>query len=87
MCLGEVARVESVDDQTAEVQTATGLRQASLVVLNGAGHQVEPGDWIVVSMGFALDIMDESEARELLFDAATIRGDTDPASSIAEVFQ
>ena len=87
MCLGEVGRIESVDDQTAEVLTATGVRQASLVVLNSEGHEVAPGDWIVISMGFALDIVGESEARELLLEAALVRGETDPTSTITEVFQ
>lgn len=87
MCLGEVARVESVDDQTAQVLTTTGLRQASLVVLSAEGHVAAPGDWIVVSMGFALDVVGESEARELLFESALVRGDTDPALTVAEVFQ
>ena len=87
MCLGEVARVESVDDQTAQVLTAAGVRQASLVVLSGEGHVAAPGDWIVVSMGFALDVVGASEARELLFESALVRGDTDPALTVAEVFQ
>jgi hydrogenase maturation factor len=87
MCLGEVARVESVDAQTAQVLTAAGVRQASLVVLSGQGHVAAPGEWIVLSMGFALDIVGESEARELLLEAALVRGDTDPAVTVAEVFQ
>jgi hydrogenase maturation factor len=87
MCLGEVARVESIDDQTAQVLTATGLRQASLVVLSGQGQVAAPGEWIVLSMGFALDIVGESEARELLLEAALVRGDADPALTVAEVFQ
>jgi hydrogenase maturation factor len=87
MCLGEVARIESVDDQTAEVLTTNGLRQASLVVLTGEGHEAAPGDWIIISMGFALDIVGESEARELLLDAALVKGEPDPALTVTEVFQ
>ncbi len=87
MCLGEVARIESVEDQTAEVLTTAGLRQASLAVLSAEGHKAAPGEWIVISMGFALDIVGESEARELLIEAALVRGDTDPALTVAEVFQ
>ena len=87
MCLGEVARVESVDGQTAEILTATGLRQASLVVLSSEGRRVAPGEWVVFSMGFALDIVGESEARELLFESALVRGDKDPASTVAEAFR
>lgn len=87
MCLGEVARVESVDDLTADVLTATGLREVSLVVLRGQGHRVAPGDWIVTSMGFALDTLDESEAKDLLCEAALVRGEADPELIFTEVFQ
>ena len=87
MCFGEVARVETVDDQTAHVLTANGLRGASLVVLSGEGHQVVPGNWVVISMGLALDIVGESEARELLLEAAIVKGESDPELAIAEVFQ
>ncbi len=70
MCLGIPARVlEPVDDVRQVVLVDNqGQRQqisAAMLVDDPAGLP-EPGDWVVVHMGFALSRMDEAEAQSVL---------------------
>jgi hydrogenase expression/formation protein HypC len=63
MCLaipGQV--VERLDDGLAKVDF-TGVRRNVSVVFT---PDVEPGDWVLVHVGFALAQIDEEEARATL---------------------
>jgi hydrogenase expression/formation protein HypC len=74
MCLALAGRVASVDTRRgAAVVEAHGRRwEVSLapIVLDG-GH-VDPGDWVLVHTGFAMAVVDERAALEIL--AATSLG-------------
>jgi len=70
MCLGIPARVvEPVDTdlQTVLVDNRGHVQQVSAAMLMGDSAEVpQPGDWVVVHLGFALSRMDEAEARSVL---------------------
>jgi hydrogenase expression/formation protein HypC len=66
MCLGIPAQlVEIVDPEakTARAEIGGVRRVVSCALLDG---EVRPGDWVLVHVGFALDRIDEDEARETL---------------------
>ena len=87
MCLGEVARVESVIDDSPSVLTTSGYRSLSLAVLRGEGIRVAPGDWVLASMGFALHLLPEHDVRTMVRDAAELQGAEQPDAVFGEVFQ
>ncbi len=65
MCLGIPGQVIAVDPdrpEVASVDLAGKARDIGLGLLDGAPP--EPGDWIMVHMGFALARMTEAEARD-----------------------
>lgn len=70
MCLGIPARVvEPVDiaRQVVVVDNQGRRDRVSAAMLLGDGEALpEPGDWVVVHLGFALSRMDEVEARSVL---------------------
>ncbi len=70
MCLGIPARVlEPVDThhQTVLVDNRGHVERVSAAMLTGESAEVpQPGDWVVVHLGFALSRMDEAEARSVL---------------------
>ncbi len=70
MCLGIPARVvEPVDSvrQTVLVDNRGHVQQVSAAMLMGDSAEIpQPGDWVVVHLGFALSRMDEEEARSVL---------------------
>jgi len=74
MCLGEPARVRSIDGTNAAVETLDGVIEVSLVVLAAQHRAVHPGDWVVVSIGLAIDVLDAAEALELTGRLAELRG-------------
>jgi hydrogenase expression/formation protein HypC len=70
MCLaipGQV--VEFVDDvnRLAKVDVAGVQRTINVGLLDADGDAAEPGDWVLIHVGFALSKVDEEEA------AATLR--------------
>jgi hydrogenase expression/formation protein HypC len=56
--------VELVDreHQLASVDFAGVRRTVNVGLLQAAGPAVEPGDWVLVHVGFALSRVDEAEA-------------------------
>ncbi len=67
MCLGMPARVVApvdVSSQRVLVDVQGKEQQVSAAML--IDGLPEPGDWVVVHLGFALSRMDESEARSVL---------------------
>ena len=61
MCLALPGKIVSIDGDTANIDFGGVLKQANITM-------VEPniGDWAVVHAGFAIEIMDEEEARRTL---------------------
>ncbi len=68
MCLGipgqVVELVEGYGDQLALVDVVGGQRKVNIGMLEDAG--VEPGSWVLIHMGFAMEKVDEAAAREAL---------------------
>ena len=65
MCLGIPAQiVELIDSEGALAKAEiSGVRRAVSIALC---PEVEVGDWVLVHVGFALDRIDEQQARETL---------------------
>jgi len=67
MCLGIPGQVvEIVDgfaDQLALVDVQGAQRRINIGMLD---HPPTPGDWILIHMGFALELIDEAKAEEAL---------------------
>ena len=66
MCLaipGQV--VEIVDDvnRLAKVEVAGVRRNVNIGLLDGEDGGVEPGNWVLIHVGFAISKVDEEEAR------------------------
>jgi hydrogenase expression/formation protein HypC len=63
MCLGIPARVvERLDDGLAKVDFGGVRRSVSLAFT----PEAEPGDWVLIHVGFALAKLDEEEAQATL---------------------
>ena len=62
MCLTYPGRVLEVADGMALVDIDHRQRRASLVLL----PEVTVGDWVIVGAGTVLEVLDPSEAREIL---------------------
>lgn len=74
MCLAEVGRVVALDGaSTATVEVDGRARLVSLAVLVLEGSTPAPGDWLLVQTGFAVEVLDESEAAELAAQHREVR--------------
>jgi hydrogenase expression/formation protein HypC len=65
MCLGIPGEVVAITDADANLATVSvgGVRRAiNIGLLDG----IEPGDWVLVHVGFAMSKIDEDEARATL---------------------
>ncbi len=70
MCLaipGQVVEITAADDGLALVDIAGVRRSTNVSLVDGPGQGVQPGDWVLVHVGFAMSVIDEHEA------AATLR--------------
>lgn len=69
MCLGvpaQVVDVTDIDAHLALVDMAGVRRKVNVGMLLSDGGQVDPGEWLLVHVGFALSKIDEEEARATL---------------------
>ena len=67
MCLGIPGQVlEIVDDANsiAKVNVSGVKRNVSVALVRPDG--IEPGDWVLIHVGFAMSKIDENEARETM---------------------
>ena len=69
MCLaipGQI--VEIVDDanRLARVNVVGIHRNVNIALLDSAGTSAQPGDWVLIHVGFAMSKIDEEEARATL---------------------
>lgn len=61
MCLaipGQIIEVEDVTNHLAMVEVAGVRRRINVGLVDG----VEPGDWVLIHVGFAMSRIDEAEA-------------------------
>jgi hydrogenase expression/formation protein HypC len=71
MCLGipgrVVSRVEGYGDQLVMVDVLGQERRISIGMLDDAEQAaVAPGDWVLVHMGFVVDLIDEARAERAM---------------------
>jgi hydrogenase assembly chaperone HypC/HupF len=77
MCFGVPGQVIAVsgttaDDRTASVVVDGVTRVVSLGLLDDA--DVEPGAWVLIHLGYAMECIDADEAREL---RSALQGDSE----------
>jgi hydrogenase expression/formation protein HypC len=69
MCLAIPGQVLEVVDETnrlAKVDVAGVKRNVNIGLLDSEGDGAQPGDWVLIHVGFALSKVDEEEARATL---------------------
>ena len=67
MCLGipgEIVEVDADRPDLAKVDVSGVRRAINIALLDG--ERLEPGDWVLIHVGFALARIDEDEARAAL---------------------
>jgi hydrogenase expression/formation protein HypC len=76
MCLGIPMRVVEVDGYSARCEAKGVFREVNLFMLQH--EQVEPGDFVMVHLGYAMQKMTETDARSAweLYDRM-LAADTD----------
>jgi hydrogenase expression/formation protein HypC len=62
MCLAVPALIKSVDGDEAEVELGGVTRRASLMLT----PEAKVGDYVLLHAGYAINIVDQSEAEETL---------------------
>ena len=62
MCLAIPALVKSVDGYTAEAEVGGVSRRISIWLT----PDVQPGDYVLLHTGYAINVIDEDEAKETL---------------------
>jgi len=69
MCLaipGQVVDVVDEENRLARVDVAGVRRKVSIGLLDDADGGAQPGDWVLIHVGFAMSKIDEEEARATL---------------------
>ena len=70
MCLaipGQIVEITDAANRLAKVDVAGVQRTINVGLLDADGDGAQPGDWVLIHVGFALSKVDEEEA------AATLR--------------
>ena len=78
MCFTEPGRVISLDGSMVRVDTAEGVVDACLRVVEAGGRTVEVGDWVLMSLGLVVDVVDECEGRALVEQMRSLRLEVEP---------
>ena len=60
MCLGVVGRIDEIDGEMATAEILGVRRQISIVLV----PEIKVGDYVMIHAGFAINRMDEKDARE-----------------------
>jgi hydrogenase expression/formation protein HypC len=69
MCLAIPGRIVEVVDESnrlAKVDVAGVQRTINIGLLDAEGDGAQPGDWVLIHVGFALSKVDEEEAEATL---------------------
>jgi hydrogenase expression/formation protein HypC len=69
MCLaipGQVIEVVDPANRLAKVDVAGVQRNVNVGLLDEEGEGAEPGDWVLIHVGFAISKVDEEEAHATL---------------------
>lgn len=68
MCLAIPARIINISDDIAEVELDGVIRKTSLMLT----PEAKIGDYVLLHAGFAIQVLDETEALNLLKDLETM---------------
>ncbi|UCG30121.1 MAG: HypC/HybG/HupF family hydrogenase formation chaperone [candidate division WOR-3 bacterium] len=60
MCLGVVGRIDEIRGETASAEILGVRRDISIVLV----PEAKIGDYVMIHAGFAINLMDEKDARE-----------------------
>jgi hydrogenase expression/formation protein HypC len=60
MCLGVVGRIDEINGETAVAEILGVRREISIVLV----PEAKIGDYVMIHAGFAINLMDEKDARE-----------------------
>jgi hydrogenase expression/formation protein HypC len=66
MCLaipGQIIEVVDAENRLAKVDVAGVQRTINIGLLDADDGGAEPGDWVLIHVGFAISVIDEEEAR------------------------
>ena len=66
MCLaipGQIVEVVDELNRLAKVDVAGVFRNVNIGLLDEDGRGAQPGDWVLIHVGFAMSKVDEEEAR------------------------
>ena len=69
MCLaipGQVIEIVDSENRLALVDVAGVRRNVNVSLLDEDGQSAQPGDWVLIHVGFALSKVDEEEAHATL---------------------
>ena len=69
MCLaipGQVIEIVDSENRLALVDVAGVRRNVNVSLLDEEGSSAQPGDWVLIHVGFALSKVDEEEAHATL---------------------
>jgi hydrogenase expression/formation protein HypC len=69
MCLaipGQVIEIVDSENRLALVEVAGVRRNVNVSLLDEDGNSAQPGDWVLIHVGFALSKVDEEEAHATL---------------------
>jgi hydrogenase expression/formation protein HypC len=69
MCLaipGQVREIVDEANRLARVDVAGVHRNVNIGLLDGDGRGAQPGDWVLIHVGFAMSKVDELEAHATL---------------------
>jgi hydrogenase expression/formation protein HypC len=69
MCLaipGQIIEIVDAGNRLAKVDVAGVQRTINIGLLDADGDSAEPGDWVLIHVGFALSKVDEEEAAATL---------------------
>jgi hydrogenase expression/formation protein HypC len=60
---GQVLEIVDEANRLARVDVAGVRRNVNVGLLDGEAGGIEPGDWVLIHVGFAISQVDEEEAR------------------------
>jgi hydrogenase expression/formation protein HypC len=63
---GQVLEVVDESNRLARVEVAGVQRNVNIGLLDGENGGAEPGDWVLIHVGFAMSKVDEAEAKATL---------------------
>lgn len=66
MCFTEPGRVTAMNGSMVRVETADGEVDASLRMVEAGGRRVGVGDWVLMSLGLVVEVVDGGAGRQLV---------------------